>query len=85
MDKATQIAMKQKDKLAAKDLKQSKGKPEKLAHAEVQALIASANAKKLLDKSERKLLEIMSQIEAKVTELQHDVKGLKDKEKEKSK
>lgn len=85
MDKAISKAMKHKKELDAKDLKASKVKPEKLTHAQVQALIDSANAKKNIDKSERKMMEMLSQIEKKITELQGDVKGLKEKQKEKQK
>lgn len=77
MDKATQLAQKQRDNLASKKIDNSKARPEKLTHAEVQALIASANAKKLIDASERKMREIISLVEQKASALEGDVKKLK--------
>jgi hypothetical protein len=77
MDKATNIAVKQRKNLAAKEIPKNQAKPEKLTHAEVQALISSANAKKLIDESKRTLLDIISNIDRRLADAETEIKGLK--------
>lgn len=95
MDKATKIAMKQNTRLSNKDTKDAlnKNKPEKLSHAEVQALIDTANVKKKLDEFTRfqndkeatlvkELSELKENITKRVAAIEDEVKNIK---KEKSK
>jgi hypothetical protein len=77
MDKATNIAAKQRNKLAAKEIPSVKNKKEPLTHAEVQALISSANSKKLIDEAKRTLLDIVSQLEQRLAATEKEVKELK--------
>jgi len=77
MDKATNIAAKQRNKLAAKEIPSVKNKKEPLTHAEVQALVSSANSKKLIDEAKRTLLDIVSQLEQRLAATEKEVKELK--------
>lgn len=92
MDKATQIAMKQNKRLSNKDTKDAlnKNKPEKLSHAEVQALIDTANVKKKLDEYTRfqndkeatlvkELSELKENITKRVTAIEDELKKIKEK------
>lgn len=92
MDKATKIAMKQNTRLSNKDTKDAlnKNKPEKLSHAEVQALIDTANVKKKLDEFTRfqndkeatlvkELSELKGNITKRVAAIEDELKKIKEK------
>ena len=92
MDKATKIAMKQNTRLSNKDTKDAlnKNKPEKLTHAEVQALIDTANVKKKLDEYTRfqndkeatlvkELSELKENITKRMTAIEDELKKIKEK------
>lgn len=92
MDKATKIAMKQNTRLSNKDTKDAlnKNKPEKLTHAEVQALIDTANVKKKLDEFTRfqndkeatlvkELSELKENITKRVAAIEDELKKIKEK------
>lgn len=94
MDKATKIAMKQNTRLSNKDTKDAlnKNKPEKLSHAEVQALIDTANVKKKLDEFTRfqndkeitlvkELSELKENITKRVAAIEDEIKKIKEKSK----
>lgn len=76
-------AVKQRNRLSTKDTKDAinKNKPEKLTHAEVQALIDSANAKKLLDTHKRCTNEQYSILESRLATIEKDLKKIKENKK----
>lgn len=76
-------AVKQRNRLSTKDTKDAinKNKPEKLTHAEVQALIDSANAKKLLDTHKRYTNEQYSILESRLATIEADLKKIKENKK----
>jgi len=87
-------AVKQRNRLSTKDTKDAinKNKPEKLTHAEVQALIDTANVKKRLDEYTRfqndkeatlvkELSELKENITKRVTAIEEDLKKIKENKK----